>query len=956
MEELLQDFGKAVVRTPLFSWHVLFNEDGSTCDIEELLWKYLDNPFFLEGLYWSSPLLFTQVQKLKEGNIKESKKYTVLHTLKKYLIRACTRPTPYGIFAGSCIISFDNSEPQEHPAMERKVRIDSSLMFNICSRMEADPAIYPDLLYTVNNTLYSIPGQFRFTETIVENGKWRYQLSSVIHTSLLQKIYSLAWQKKLSITEIYEQSATCAPFEVFRSFLEKLVQSQFLVSELMESPTVGDELARYISILQRVKKSGNREVQKYLTLLLSLESVIANLQKLPAGNLPFKEIEDLKRQLNEREIATFHEHLFHIDLKKDTPGHSVLSNEKVREIKEGIKVLGKVSGNSDLFDNRMMNFKKLFLEKYGTRQIPLCEALDPDFGIGFPPPEKIGDTAFNPIIDKIDTTGKKAGRSKQSLLPGKSERLYENATKEEIRIEDHELLDLEDQIYRLPNVFSAMGILLPSRKILLEGVGKAHANALLGRFANLDSRIYDLCKTLAKTEEQNNEEVLLAEIVFQPGGRIGNIARRPAFFEYEIPFLSSPGVEGKQVPVQDLQLSVSGDELVLWSKKFEKRVIPRLSNAHNYTQSSLPIYQFLGSLQYLKQSSFEIDRVDFPSSKRFLPRITYKNIILRRACWFFSIKDIEVILEAPDQVEYLRSCLLKRNVSKLVSIAEGDNELFIDTVNTKYLELLVREMESHHPLKLIEWPFGSPPEGTSADMETVEQFILPLAQKNRRPFAPSRIIVKNKDIKDKFEPGTEWVYFKMYCGASFSDRILIDVVKPSVELLLKDGIIQKAFFIRYTDPHYHIRFRLHLNDDPAKELLSRVLKCVYSKVQALLTTDILWKLQLDTYHRETERYGAKEILKSEVVFFYDSLLYLNCLKNELLIGDDEMRFLAAIKNLDKWLILFGLNLEEKSVYCQMICDRLANEFGRKVKFQVDRKYRELGKRAVTFLESSDFST
>ena len=59
--------------------------------------------------------------------------------------------------------------------------------------------------------------------------------------------------------------------------------------------------------------------------------------------------------------------------------------------------------------------------------------------------------------------------------------------------------------------------------------------------------------------------------------------------------------------------------------------------------------------------------------------------------------------------------------------------------------------------------------------------------------------------------GDNWLYYKIYTGAKTSELILTESIRPVVEELLKNNIIQKWFFIRYSDPHYHIRIRIYLN-------------------------------------------------------------------------------------------------------------------------------------------------
>lgn len=296
----------------------------------------------------------------------------------------------------------------------------------------------------------------------------------------------------------------------------------------------------------------------------------------------------------------------------------------------------------------------------------------------------------------------------------------------------------------------------------------------------------------------------------------------------------------------------------------------------------------------------------------------------------------------------------KWNVSKFICFAEGDNELFIDTSNNSYLEILIEEIKSRNSAKLIEWLYDSPCGNFDEGKPPIHQFILPLAKKDRIINKPLKRSTASSTVQRTFEPGTEWIYFKIYCASTFSDKILLSVVKPAIYTLLKRKVIRKAFFIRYTDPHYHIRFRLQLVSNTNKEYFATAIKYLYDLLHPFTVSRVAWHVQLDTYQREIERYGARGILVSEVVFFHDSLLYLNCLLHEEFLEDEQIRFVAAIKNIDKWLTLFKMPLQEKADYCLQNCQRFSTEFDSAVKFQLDLKYRELKNLLPAFLNSDKY--
>jgi len=120
MEKLFKDYGKIFVRTPMYSYTSLFNAPDETKNLDDLVHLRLNDAVFLEALYWSSPQLFEAVLKFKEGGVKGAREKKLMQTLKKYIIRASTRCTPYGIYAGTGIIDIGVHQENQNSEMERR--------------------------------------------------------------------------------------------------------------------------------------------------------------------------------------------------------------------------------------------------------------------------------------------------------------------------------------------------------------------------------------------------------------------------------------------------------------------------------------------------------------------------------------------------------------------------------------------------------------------------------------------------------------------------------------------------------------------------------------------------------------------------------------------------------------------------------------------------------------------
>ena len=135
--------------------------------------------------------------------------------------------------------------------------------------------------------------------------------------------------------------------------------------------------------------------------------------------------------------------------------------------------------------------------------------------------------------------------------------------------------------------------------------------------------------------------------------------------------------------------------------------------------------------------------------------------------------------------------------------------------------------------------------------------------------------MKAANIKRVFIPGSKWVYYKVYAGLNTADTILTDKIGPLGDQLIKDGVIDKWFFIRYSDPENHLRIRFHLKDE---KLIESVIKGVYHAFESHINNQLIWDLQLATYQRELERYGTNTIEDLESFFHHDSEVLLDIIK------------------------------------------------------------------------------
>ena len=191
-------------------------------------------------------------------------------------------------------------------------------------------------------------------------------------------------------------------------------------------------------------------------------------------------------------------------------------------------------------------------------------------------------------------------------------------------------------------------------------------------------------------------------------------------------------------------------------------------------------------------------------------------------------------------------------------------------------------------------------------------------------------------MRRDFIPGSEWLYFKLYSGHKSADTILTEYLYPTLKSLVNNKLIDKFFFIRYSDPKPHIRIRLHI-DNPNN--YSEIFKLFYAMMTECLDSKLVSKVLCDTYQRELERYGSNTMELAEQLFCVDSFAIIKLL-DQLTISErdkEQERWLLSIRLIDDMLNIFESDINKKN--------SLIAEFGNNFK----REHGVVGKAYTTQL-------
>ena len=695
-----QFFDNYIVRTPILSFKK-FEKIFSNQKINHEELEVFTDGLFREAIYLASLSLFDETK----NKISEKSKVSLL----KYYNRASTRYTPFGLFAGVSLSKFDKEDhfPKSFSENEklRDTKLDMHFLVELSKNLNSIPHIKNNILYFPNNSIYKIGTKIRFIEYENKQGKRDYIISSAPLSEVLEQILLVSKEGKT----IDELSSLLINGEISieeaREFIDELIENQVLVSELEPNVAGNDFLDSIISILEKIEANKERD------LLVDIKIKIQQLD-LNFGNLEneYAEIEELINNLN---LEYDKKYLFQTDLYYDS--EIKLSYHWKRQLKKGISFLNKI--RVPYRETVLEKFKEAFCERFENEEISLSFALDTEIGIGYL--QNIPTKGVHPYLEDLVLPSSKQKKEPQIklnpihiVLNQKLQNVYWN-NDYVIKLSEDDFNDFEENWNDLPDTLSLIGEIISENqqeKLYINNItGKA--GRLLGRFCSEKSTIKDFVKQISDKEQELNPNKILAEIIHLPESRIGNVIRRPQLRNYEIPYLANSTLEKEnQISVDDLYISIKNGKLFLRSKTHNKEVIPHLTNAHNYSNNSLPIYHFLCdySNQNIRTSLF-FDWGGLSQIYDFLPRVEYENIIISKAQWKINSEQIKIfnsfILSEnkEDLFQKIEEWRKLKQIPQWIQWVQGDNTLAVNLQNFDLVQMFFSSVKNEKEIIIEEF-------------------------------------------------------------------------------------------------------------------------------------------------------------------------------------------------------------------------------------------------------------
>lgn len=968
-------FGVFVLRTPLFTPEEVANlqrELRKAVPDYDVIAQHAE---FDEALWLANPRLY---KRLRE---RELDKYPDTRlTLEKYVLRMSQRATPFGISAGLCGAHLGQvASVQCFGDMKgrRAVKLDAGFAELLKHSILRHPALREYFSWRWNDAravlgqgelVISAPGDKQpacYRHYFIPDSRQLVRLRHLVGmefnaSSITRSIAELLTIEKEEARKVFDALAAVG-----------------LVIPNVALPLRGSRLLQFLNAIPSPLAHNASDLLVPLNTIAQLMSTIP--EDLGKSAIPV--YQEIRHQLAELPGGEAVAHPLQIDLITHKPAVTISATQGARLVNEVAKII-QFNPEPDVL---LTHFKTRFISKYGSAEVPLLLALDRDFGIGY------GFTCYSKddLLQDASFIYNTPPPRSEVTLDWLNQYVLQTLVQQDIwpqtlQLPDELFMDVKRVSLPLGDTLAAVGTLIAldptsDRFTFWLRQLKGHsAVTWLGRFCESDAQISNIATLLAEDEQQHCErDTIVADVIYASQGRDGNVTRHSVIREYEIEYFQNSELPKEHVIcLSDITVSVKQDQVVLRSSRLNKYILPRLSSAHNTRRLHHPaLYQFFGDV-FRQSGSYDLPNFDavLRILKR-LPQINCGSLILKPASWWIDVAERSRIMQE-SQVSGIERAIVdaaqRLSWPEYVSVGTGDQLLDLNLNDDMHRQILY-DMLVNDGINQLSASFADTFSAGEKGLSYHELF-LPFRVDSWQECAPKFFGGKvPKVLAEQLKPlyirvntacrvhanraseysqqelqhAERWVFFSIRCGRGAINPILTRYLLPLLNAAMQKGKLSQWFFIRYDDPHSHLRLRIQGDVFYLRHTFFAELQEINRVFSGLLT------IVEQSYQPEFSRYGGVQgVHLAESIFCLDSLSTAQFLRD----GGEQSTQLTeyALSSVDSLLTILGLSVPEKYLLMNIICERYYAEFdvsGLR-KRSLDKNYRRIMQRSALMVTLS----
>ncbi|MFI7077568.1 lantibiotic dehydratase [Micromonospora sp. NPDC049903] len=851
---------------------------------------------FAAALQQASPVLADRVRVICDRQPMDDREIRrVVVSVLRYLLRASHRATPYGLFAGVAPAHIGAQTTvrvgEGHRAV---VRVRAPWLASMVDRLEADPALLPNLTVRANDRLI-----FRSDEVVLEDRAHPTPRSAPTHvhvraTAAVCAALAAA-RHPVRLDDLASQLAAdhrAAVGTVF-ALLVKMVSQRLLLTNLRPATTSTDPLSVVVSRLEQALASDDRHTTENTR--APARATLGTLRTLTGHHAASLSTSGQQRSVLAAALVALHpndEPPVAVDLRLDVELR--LPETVAVEAAQAAAVLVRLApaGHAG-----WQAWHHRFLERYGPHAlVPLCEVVDADVGLGYPSGYRGAlPTAPAPVTQrdrKLLALAQKAALRRQH----------------EVVLDDATIRDLAGEVsiaQAQPTTELTVTIHARSRHDLdrglfrLQVVGVSrNAGTTTGRFLDLldpvdRDRIVHQYAALPTT----TSGALRAQVsAVTPYTVTEDVARAPQV----IPHLISLGEYHDNTPgrmdLDDIAVTADVDRVYLVSISRRCPVEPIMFNAVEQVHYTLPLVRFLTEASTAFTTPCSAVDWGAASGLPFLPALRYRRTVLSPARWLLPAIDLpSPVASWPQWVGVLASWRNAVACPQRVYLGEGDQRIVLDLDELAHLAVL-RDHLGRTDMAVLH---AAPVADAAGWIDgRAHEVVIPLAATTDPVPPPQRLTTAPVvDVRAHGHlPGAgDRLYVKLYGHPDRHTTILTRHLPSLLERLSPD---MRFWFLRYNDPDPHLRLRL---TGGAYETTA-----IGAWARQLRHGGLIARMQVDTDYPEPARFGGPAAIATlEEVFDADSATALQQLAFAARKQTPDVRAVTAVSMLHITTALIG---------------------------------------------------
>lgn len=796
----------------------------------------------------AAPALAAGIRRAIVGEGRRSRIRRIALSLTRYLLRMQYRATPFGTFAGPAPVRLGPSSSVYFGTQHRAFAgADATWLHDITTTLEQDPEILRHLHVVADPTcavrgaqitVAHQPGATGPTETTLRRTRASELALSLAHSPITVS----------DLTAKLQADYPGTPVQAIEDMVRSLVAHRVLLTSLRAPMTCDDALGHLTDQLDRTVRAGvpGSPVQAKAEKLRHVHQLLhqhdhARPDEQRVLRAQANAVMSRLTQIADRSLA--------VNLRPDCG--IILPQEVADEASRALEVIARITPYPN-GTPAWRDYLTRFLERYSTGTVvPVRELTDPDTGLGFPVGYR-GTVLPRPVLATTPRDEHLLALTQEAALTGRREIVLTE--------DDIQALSTGAPTQVPAHIEFTFTVLAPSRRALDEGrfalstVGLSLAAGITtGRFLRtLEPADLDRVTTAHAALPTLTEGAVRGQVSGPPlKVPINNVSRSPLI----APELLSVGEHNPDATLDPDDLGVLADagRFYLVSMSTGRIIEPKVMNAVELSSSTHPLIRFVCELHRSHTAVLLPFFWGAASRLPFLPEVRAGRTVLSPALWRLRLRDVG---DGDDWPERFNTWASTYRLPRTVYLGASDQRLRLDLEVPVHLQLLRAELRRHRAAVL----HAAPQESAYGWIDRAHEVVMVFASDQKPAPAPVVRACAGRDT-GRLPGASPWVYVKLYGSAARVPEVL-----TALPRLLHDGRgnTLPAWFIRYADPDTHLRLRLHL---PGPDAFASTAQAVARWAAELRHEGLIQRVQWDTDHPETGRYGTGNALQAAEAYF-----------------------------------------------------------------------------------------